>query len=98
MGAYILQERERRTLFNKLQEARGNIRVVCRVRPMLARADGGGGGAAGGGAPPKCVVETGDGGGRAAASLGERAVCVRKPGMRAAKVFEFDHVFGPARL
>ena len=33
---YVREWRERRRLFNMLQEMRGNIRVFCRVRPSLS--------------------------------------------------------------
>lgn len=36
----IKEETERRVLFNKYQELRGNIRVMCRVRPVLDDAEG----------------------------------------------------------
>jgi kinesin family member C2/C3 len=32
---YLKELRERKKLFNQLQEIRGNIRVFCRVRPLL---------------------------------------------------------------
>jgi kinesin family protein C1 len=31
-----LEEKNSRQLLNKLQELKGNIRVLCRVRPLLA--------------------------------------------------------------
>lgn len=34
------EETERRVLFNKYQELKGNIRVMCRVRPPLGRSEG----------------------------------------------------------
>ena len=37
----IKEETERRILFNKYQELRGNIRVMCRVRPTLGDAGSG---------------------------------------------------------
>ncbi|KAG7139617.1 Kinesin-like protein klpA like [Verticillium longisporum] len=36
----IKEETERRILFNKYQELKGNIRVMCRVRPMLGQGEG----------------------------------------------------------
>jgi kinesin family protein C1 len=36
----IKEETERRILFNKYQELKGNIRVMCRVRPVLGEAEG----------------------------------------------------------
>lgn len=36
----IKEETERRVLFNKYQELKGNIRVMCRVRPVLEEAEG----------------------------------------------------------
>ncbi|OLN96763.1 Kinesin-like protein klpA [Colletotrichum chlorophyti] len=36
----IKEETERRILFNKYQELKGNIRVMCRVRPALNPAEG----------------------------------------------------------
>lgn len=36
----IKEETERRVLFNKYQELKGNIRVMCRVRPALSEAEG----------------------------------------------------------
>jgi len=36
----IKEETERRALFNKYQELKGNIRVMCRVRPVLDEKDG----------------------------------------------------------
>lgn len=36
----IKEETERRVLFNKYQELKGNIRVMCRVRPLLESVDG----------------------------------------------------------
>lgn len=36
----IKEERERRVLFNKYQELKGNIRVMCRVRPVLDNSEG----------------------------------------------------------
>lgn len=36
----IKEETERRVLFNKYQELKGNIRVMCRVRPLLNGIDG----------------------------------------------------------
>lgn len=36
----IKEETERRILFNKYQELKGNIRVMCRVRPVLGDAEG----------------------------------------------------------
>lgn len=36
----IREETERRTLFNKYQELKGNIRVMCRVRPVLEDSEG----------------------------------------------------------
>lgn len=35
----IKEETERRVLFNKYQELKGNIRVMCRVRPVLGSTD-----------------------------------------------------------
>jgi hypothetical protein len=32
---YIKEMKERKRLFNMLQELRGNIRVVCRARPLM---------------------------------------------------------------
>ncbi len=40
----IREETERRILFNKYQELKGNIRVMCRVRPVLKEAGAGVGG------------------------------------------------------
>ncbi|KAF9872053.1 kinesin family protein [Colletotrichum karsti] len=36
----IKEETERRILFNKYQELKGNIRVMCRVRPVLSSSEG----------------------------------------------------------
>lgn len=36
----IKEETERRILFNKYQELKGNIRVMCRVRPALGKSEG----------------------------------------------------------
>lgn len=36
----IKEETERRALFNKYQELKGNIRVMCRVRPVLDESEG----------------------------------------------------------
>ena len=36
----IREETERRVLFNKYQELKGNIRVMCRVRPVLHETEG----------------------------------------------------------
>ncbi|KAK5660167.1 hypothetical protein OQA88_13636 [Cercophora sp. LCS_1] len=36
----IKEETERRILFNKYQELKGNIRVMCRVRPVLGPSEG----------------------------------------------------------
>lgn len=36
----IKEETERRVLFNKYQELKGNIRVMCRVRPVLDNSEG----------------------------------------------------------
>lgn len=36
----IKEETERRVLFNKYQELKGNIRVMCRVRPVLEESEG----------------------------------------------------------
>ncbi|KAK3685390.1 P-loop containing nucleoside triphosphate hydrolase protein [Podospora appendiculata] len=36
----IREETERRMLFNKYQELKGNIRVMCRVRPVLDSSEG----------------------------------------------------------
>ncbi|KAK1756932.1 P-loop containing nucleoside triphosphate hydrolase protein [Echria macrotheca] len=36
----IKEETERRVLFNKYQELKGNIRVMCRVRPVLGSSEG----------------------------------------------------------
>jgi kinesin family member C1 len=36
----IKEETERRVLFNKYQELKGNIRVMCRVRPVLDATEG----------------------------------------------------------
>ncbi|KAL2169567.1 hypothetical protein VTG60DRAFT_5879 [Thermothelomyces hinnuleus] len=36
----IKEETERRVLFNKYQELKGNIRVMCRVRPILDPSEG----------------------------------------------------------
>ncbi|PHH72698.1 hypothetical protein CDD82_5846 [Ophiocordyceps australis] len=36
----IKEETERRVLFNKYQELKGNIRVMCRVRPVLGPSEG----------------------------------------------------------
>ncbi|KND87433.1 Kinesin-like protein klpA [Tolypocladium ophioglossoides CBS 100239] len=36
----IKEETERRVLFNKYQELKGNIRVMCRVRPALTNGEG----------------------------------------------------------
>ncbi|KAK3327771.1 P-loop containing nucleoside triphosphate hydrolase protein [Cercophora scortea] len=36
----IKEETERRVLFNKYQELKGNIRVMCRVRPVLDASEG----------------------------------------------------------
>ncbi|KAK3940841.1 P-loop containing nucleoside triphosphate hydrolase protein [Diplogelasinospora grovesii] len=37
----IKEETERRVIFNKYQELKGNIRVMCRVRPVLDSSEGG---------------------------------------------------------
>ncbi|CAM9840016.1 unnamed protein product, partial [Ectocarpus fasciculatus] len=49
---YAREYRERRRLFNVVQELRGNIRVLCRCRPRTAHDKGGG----------VCVSFPGDGG------------------------------------
>ncbi|KAK1835925.1 P-loop containing nucleoside triphosphate hydrolase protein [Podospora conica] len=36
----IKEEMERRVLFNKYQELKGNIRVMCRVRPVIDQTEG----------------------------------------------------------
>jgi len=36
----IKEETERRVLFNKYQELKGNIRVMCRVRPVIDQTEG----------------------------------------------------------
>ena len=36
----VKEETERRVLFNKYQELKGNIRVMCRVRPVLDESEG----------------------------------------------------------
>ena len=37
---FLAEANERRKLHNLVQELRGNIRVYCRVRPLLARERG----------------------------------------------------------
>ena len=38
---YLLEMKRRKDLHNQLMELRGNIRVFCRVRPLISE-DGGG--------------------------------------------------------
>lgn len=41
-GRWAREFKERRKLFNTIQELRGNIRVFCRVRPLKSRSSSGG--------------------------------------------------------
>jgi len=77
------EARERRRVFNQLQEMRGNIRVFCRVRPILSKEAG---------AQP--VVATEDDTGIVVTEepiAGDRPDDAPAP---AGKRFEFDRVFG----
>ena len=76
------ERRRRRDLHNLVMELRGNIRVLCRVRPLLARDGGGGGG--GGGGPGGLVVRVRD----------EENVDVQT-GPRGVKTFPFERAFAP---
>ncbi|KAF4589167.1 putative kinesin-related protein KLPA [Ophiocordyceps camponoti-floridani] len=81
----IKEETERRVLFNKYQELKGNIRVMCRVRPALAEAEGA---EAGMSFPDdKTSAEIVVAGPEERSSLG---AVTRKN-----HPFEFDRVFGP---
>ncbi|RDA94916.1 hypothetical protein CP533_0110 [Ophiocordyceps camponoti-saundersi (nom. inval.)] len=86
----IKEETERRILFNKYQELKGNIRVMCRVRPTLEGNDGGSGeGPQAGMSFPddKTSAEIVVAGPEERSSLG---VVTRK-----SHPFEFDRVFTP---
>ena len=78
---YQRETAERRRVFNLLQEARGNIRVFCRVRPLLGKEIG----------TESTVVTTNPN------NYSELAVeCDGgRGGVPTLKKFEFDHVFGP---
>ncbi|RYY32176.1 hypothetical protein EON62_05680, partial [archaeon] len=79
---YLREQAERRRLYNKLQEAKGNIRVFCRVRPLLAKE------AAAGEVPVISATSNYEVAVLEAAS--ERA----GGRLMESKSFEFDHVFG----
>lgn len=84
----IREETERRVLFNKYQELKGNIRVMCRVRPSGGGSDGGEGDAARISFPDdKTSAEILVAGPEERNSMG---VVSRKT-----YPFEFDRVFGP---
>ncbi|PHH77502.1 hypothetical protein CDD80_524 [Ophiocordyceps camponoti-rufipedis] len=81
----IKEETERRVLFNKYQELKGNIRVMCRVRPALGEGEGA---EAGMSFPDdKTSAEIVVAGPEERSSLG---AVTRKN-----HPFEFDRVFGP---
>jgi hypothetical protein len=81
---YLAEQKDRRELYNKLQEARGNIRVICRIRPMLPKESDGG--ATAPAARPISKYEL---------TLPEAPSDRQGGRMLEAKTFEFDRVFGP---
>jgi kinesin family member C1 len=90
-----VDEDERRKLHNSLQELKGNIRVFCRVRPLL---DGGEGhAAASGGHGSVFQYHTKSRGISAVMAGQDPAVSTGKASLGGlhAKEFTFDRVFGP---
>ena len=73
---------KRRHLHNLVQELRGNIRVFCRVRPLIGREEG----------CDKCADVARDFGNSAADGC---EVVTRDPVTQQKRKWEFDHVFGP---
>ncbi|KAK1978340.1 kinesin motor domain-containing protein [Colletotrichum cereale] len=81
----IKEEMERRVLFNKYQELKGNIRVMCRVRPVLSASEG---------APAKVTFPDE----KTSAEIALQTQEVNSFGDVSTKNinFEFDRVFDPA--
>ncbi|WYZ46599.1 hypothetical protein EsH8_IX_000824 [Colletotrichum jinshuiense] len=81
----IKEETERRVLFNKYQELKGNIRVMCRVRPVLNPSEG---------APAKVTFPDE----KTSAEIALQTQEVNSFGDVSNKniSFEFDRVFDPA--
>ena len=91
MARYRRELAERRRLFNLVQELRGNIRVLARVRPPVGAAELSGGGGGGGGAElatsfPPAGAEEGPGGGELLTVANNK---------QQVKSWEFDRVFRP---
>ncbi|KAK4658110.1 kinesin-like nuclear fusion protein [Podospora pseudocomata] len=81
----IKEETERRVLFNKYQELKGNIRVMCRVRPVLGNSEGN----------PAQISFPDE---KTSAQIDVTQEEKNSMGMVSRKVvpFEFDRVFSPA--
>ncbi|VBB75439.1 Putative kinesin-like protein [Podospora comata] len=81
----IKEETERRVLFNKYQELKGNIRVMCRVRPVLGNSEGN-------------PAQIGFPDEKTSAQIDVTQEEKNSMGMVSRKVvpFEFDRVFSPA--
>jgi len=79
---YAQESRKRKVIHNKLLELQGNIRVLCRVRPMLAMEKAGGEGGGG-----KDVTEY--------PSPEDLVITREDRGGKSKVAFEFDRVFAP---
>jgi hypothetical protein len=79
---YAQESRKRKMIHNKLLELQGNIRVLCRVRPMLAMEKAGG---EGGGGKDVCEYPSPE----------DLVVTREDRGGKSKVAFEFDRVFAP---
>ncbi|KAG7104075.1 Kinesin-like protein klpA like [Verticillium longisporum] len=84
----IKEETERRILFNKYQELKGNIRVMCRVRPMLGEGEGEG---------AKITFPDDRTSAEIALQGAEETTAMGRVSRKTFN-FEFDRVFAPAAL
>ncbi|KAE9583472.1 Kinesin-like protein [Colletotrichum fructicola] len=82
----IKEETERRILFNKYQELKGNIRVMCRVRPVLSAAEG---------APAQVAYPDDKTSAEIALAGPEEMNSITGKATRKNYNFEFDRVFDP---
>ncbi|KAM0565096.1 kinesin-like nuclear fusion protein [Verticillium nonalfalfae] len=84
----IKEETERRILFNKYQELKGNIRVMCRVRPVLGEGEGEG---------AKITFPDDRTSAEIALQGAEETTAMGRVSRKTFN-FEFDRVFAPAAL
>lgn len=85
----IKEETLRRLLFNQVQELKGNIRVMCRVRPVFAN------GGDGEGAAAKISIPDADKESKELEVLGKEEKSSLGNTSRKNHSFTFDRVFGP---